>query len=116
MQRITVCVRAIDGGLESALVRTLADAFSESAALVCGLEPACHGDIVVTTETASSPANVSDMTEKGERVVVLAAFPNEVDEAAYRQAGASAYLPMVAEVAPLIAAVAALMTSVATAV
>jgi len=56
------------------------------------------GDIVVTTDGASSPTEVSDLALRGDRVVVLAALPNAVAEASYRHAGARAYLAMVAAV------------------
>jgi hypothetical protein len=71
------------------------------------------GDIIVTTDAASTPTEVSDLTEKGEHVVVLAALPNESAEAGYRHAGARAYLPMIVAAAPLVAAVGGLLTSLA---
>lgn len=110
---VKVCIKARSGELELALARTLADAFGESVVLICDPNADCRSDIVVTTDAASSPTEVSDMTDRGEQVVVLAALPNDIAEASYRHAGAREYLPMVAAVAPLIAAVGALLTSLA---
>jgi hypothetical protein len=112
-QATRMFIKAPDEGLESTLARTLASAFSESAVVVIGdPEPEDSGDIVVTTDGASSPDEVSDLTERGEQVVVLAALPDDISEARYRRAGARAYLPMVAAVSPLVAAVSVLMTSI----
>ena len=107
-----VYVKGTDWGLESALARTLAHALGQSAEIRIGNpEGEIGGDIVVTTDAASTPTDVSDMTEKGEHVVVLAALPNDAAEAGYRHAGARAYLPMVVAAAPLVAAVGGLLTS-----
>jgi len=111
-----VYVKGTDWGLESALARTLASALGESAVVrIGGPEEDVGGDIVVTTDTASSPTEVTDLTEKGEQVVVLAALPNETAEARYRHAGARAYLPMAVASAPLVAAVGGLLASLAAA-
>jgi len=116
-QATRIFVKAPHGGLESALARTLAAAFGEFVVVLIGdPETEDGGDIVVTTDGASSPTEVSDLTENGQHVVVLAALPDEIAEASYRHAGASAYLPMVAAVAPLVGAVAVLVTSLAEAV
>jgi hypothetical protein len=110
----TVYVKGTDWGLESALTRTLASALGESAVVRIGdPEPKEAGDIVVTTDTASSLTEVSDLAEKGDHVIVLAALPDDAAEAGYRRAGARAYLPMVVAAAPLVAAVAGLVTSLA---
>jgi hypothetical protein len=110
----TVYVKGTMWGLESALARTLAHALGTSAEVRIGEpENLGGGDVVVTTDAASSPTEVSDLTEKGDHVVVLAALPSETAEAGYRNAGARAYLPMVVAAAPLIAAVGGLLTSLA---
>ena len=103
-----VYVKGTDQMVESSLARTLYNVLGESAVILIGSpETADGGDIVVTTDGACSPAEVSNLSEMGEQVVVLAALPDETAEARYRSAGAMAYLPMVAAVAPLVAAIAA---------
>jgi hypothetical protein len=92
--------------VESALARTLSRGLGECAPVrIGGPENVAGGDVVVTTDDASSPDDVSGLTEMGEQVVVLAAPPDARAEAGYRRAGARAYLPMAAPAGPLIAAV-----------
>lgn len=88
-------------------------AFGESVVLLCDPRSDCTGNILVTTDRVTSPAEVVDKVAHGIQVVVLAALPSEVAEANYVTAGASAYLPMFAAVAPLVAAVGALLTAAA---
>lgn len=105
-----VYVKGTNATLDNALARTLSAAFGDSARVLIG-DPATSmsGDIVVTTDGASSPTEVSDLALRGDRVVVLAALPNAVAEASYRHAGARTYLAMVAAVEPLVASVSALL-------
>lgn len=108
-----VYVMGTQWGLQLVLARNLSAALNESALVLMGdPEMGQGGDIVVTTDRASAPADVSRLAQQGERVVVLTAVPNDIAEAIYRQAGARAYLPMVAAAAPIVAAVAGLLGSV----
>lgn len=111
-----VYVKGTNSTLDAALARTLSAAFGQSAQVFIG-DPgtAASGDIVVTTDGAASPTEVSELVVKGERVVVLAALPNAVAEASYRHAGARDYLPMIAAVAPLVASISVLMDAPQTA-
>lgn len=106
-----VYIRGTNPAVEGALARTIAEALGKSAHVLIGKpETADSGDIVVTTDGASSWTDVSNLAQKGEYVIVLAAIPNERAEAGYRQAGARAYLPMVAAVGPLVATLTGLMS------
>jgi hypothetical protein len=109
-----VYVKGTHWGLQIALARTLSAALRDSALVLIG-EPEVDdgGCVVVTTDRTSSPAEVSELAQQGERVVVLAALPNEIAEDIYLHAGARAYLPMVAAAAPIVAAVTVLLESVA---
>ncbi len=107
-------MKGTDSTLESVLARTLAQGLGESAVVRIGNpDDDAGGAVVVTTDAASTPAEVMDLTEKGEHVVVLAALPSESAEAGYRRAGARAYIPMVVAAAPLVAAIGGLLTSLA---
>ena len=53
--------------------------------------------ITVTTVVDCPPAVCRELTGLGTRVIVLSAIPNAAEQAAYLEAGASAYLPMDAD-------------------
>lgn len=90
-QPATVYVRGTDWVMESAVARTLAEALGQRAVVRIGHPDEEEGTgIVVTTDTAASPPQVSHLTGQGSPVVVLAAFPNDAAEAVYRRAGAAA--------------------------
>jgi hypothetical protein len=109
-----VYVNSKRSDLDLALAETLSHALGESASVRIGdPEKTSTGNIIVTTDGASSPTDVLKLAEDGGEVVVLAALPNEVAEAGYRKAGARAYLPMIVAAAPLVAAVAAIAAALA---
>lgn len=109
-----VYVRGRDDLLEAAVARTLAQSLGERAEVCIGEpDPGASRGIVVTTDSTSSQRDVRRLARDGQEVVVLAAFPSDVEEGGYREAGARAYLPMVATVAPLVAVVAGLLAFLA---
>lgn len=76
---------------------------SEAISWVLGGDPALRPvpfpgdeapDVVVATPDACSPCHCAELTRDSLRVILLCALPTPRQEAAYRSAGASAYLPM----------------------
>ena len=96
-QATRIFIKAPTGDLSSALARTLTTAFGESAVIRIGSPTTeARGNVVVTTDAASSLHAVSEMAENGNHVVLLAALPTRLAETNYRRAGARGYLPMTA--------------------
>ena len=104
----TILVVSSDGALRRALVSQL------SAALPLNVE--AHANLARGTGTGPSgivvvPAaeltlsHCRGLVQEGLRVVVLAAFPRQIDQESYIDAGAAAYLPMTTDPAPLLEAI-----------
>lgn len=111
----TVFVEARDWRLESAVARTLSRALGGVADVLIGRpEESDHDAVVVATDRALTPSDVSALSDRGTPVVLLAALPNDLAETRYRRAGARYYLPMAASGMPLVSAVAAILSMVET--
>jgi len=104
----TVQVRASDALLGRVLQKRLTQHLGDRAEFASpDAEP--KSGVVVATSPACKPDECAELVNRGLSVIVLAPVPSAKEEARYRSAGASAYLPMVINLTPLFAAVAALL-------
>jgi hypothetical protein len=92
------------------LLQRLRAALGDSGRFFVGaLEQVPPDAVVVADDRALSLARCQELADTGHVPVVLAAFPSDADEAAYRRAGAHRYLGMMVDIAPLVAVLGALI-------
>lgn len=58
-----------------------------------------------------TPGRCRELAAEGPEIVILAAFPRQIDQSSYTAAGAAAYVPMSVDAGPLIEAIRRLSTS-----
>jgi hypothetical protein len=90
--RVVASDPVLSRALTSRLQREIDIAVSTNGASQVG-----GGAIIVTTPLDCAPARCREMVDRGAVVLVLAALPRRNEEDAYRQSGASGYLPMMGD-------------------
>lgn len=91
LMAIRVALLSENAGLADAITRALAGDHELRTVPFAAVEPL---DVVVATPDACPPCRCAELVRRSLRVILLCALPSTREEAAYRDAGALACLPM----------------------
>ena len=83
-----------DVGLANALRRCLQDVIDAPSVTLDRMVELPPSTVILTTTSDCPPSVCGGLTERGLRIVVLAALPNDAQAKHYERIGAIAYVPM----------------------
>lgn len=105
---VAIVIVSADAQLRRALLSRLGSALDASIEVrpePAAGRPLLPSDVIIVPAAELSAAKCRELAQGAMRIVVLAAFPRQIDEASYLAAGAAAYVPMAVDARPLIDAV-----------
>ena len=91
LMAIRVALLSQNVGLADVITRALAGDDDLCTVPFAAVQPL---DVIVATPDACTPCRCAELVRRSLRVILLCALPNKREEAAYREAGAVACVPM----------------------